>query len=84
MLVLALLIGQALGLPEVENPIPEKIGLGDIFALAGAVGLLGGILRFGSPPSEWERAVRRGGLAGFCIGVVVYCVLLLVQVLSDL
>jgi CDP-diglyceride synthetase len=84
MLVLALLIGQALGLPEVENPIPEKIGVGHIFALAGTLGLMGGIFRFRSSPSEQERAVRRGGLAGFCIGLVVYCVLSLVQVLSDL
>jgi len=38
MFVLALLIAQALGLPEVENPIPEKIGVADIFALAGAGG----------------------------------------------
>ena len=33
-LVLALLLGQAFGLPEVESPIPEKSGLGDVIALA--------------------------------------------------
>lgn len=83
MLVLAVLIGQALGLPEVENPIPERIGVGHIFALAGALGLLGGIARFGSSPAERERAIRWGGLVGFCVGVGLYCALLLVQVLSD-
>jgi hypothetical protein len=84
MFMLALLIGQALGLPEVENPIPDRVGFEHVFALAGALGLLGGMWRFGSPPAERERAVRWGGLIGFCIGVAVYCVLLLVQVLSDL
>jgi Ca2+/Na+ antiporter len=36
-LLLAFLLGQALGLPEVENPIPEKIGLADVFTVAGIV-----------------------------------------------
>jgi hypothetical protein len=84
MLVLALVIGQALGLPEVEDPIPERIGLGHVFALAGAVGLLGGLWRFGAPPAERERAISWGGLIGFCLGVGIYCVLLVVEVISSL
>jgi hypothetical protein len=84
MLVLVLLIGQALGLPEVEDPIPAKIGLGHLFALAGAGGVLGGISRFGSPPAKRERAVGCGTVAGFCFGVAVYCFLLFVQVVSAL
>jgi hypothetical protein len=82
MLVLVLILGQALGLPEVENPIPETIGLEDVFALAGAGGVLGGIRRFGSPSAEQDQGVRWGVFAGFYLGVAAYCLLLLLQVIS--
>ena len=51
MLMLALLIGQALGPPEVEEPIPGQIGLGDLVSLAGAGGVLGAVLSFARPRS---------------------------------
>jgi hypothetical protein len=83
-LVLALLIGQALGLPEVENPIPDKIGLADVFALAGVGGVLGGFAYFGSPPAKREWGVRWGVLGGFCLGAVTYFLCLLLQLLSKI
>lgn len=84
MLALALIIWQVSGLPEVENPIPDRIGLGHLFALAGACGLLGGLFRFGAPPRERERAVSWGSLVGFCIGAGLYMLLLLIQIGSNL
>jgi hypothetical protein len=84
MLVFAFLLGQALGLPEAENPIPEKIGLEDVFTFAGAVGVLGGIACFGSPSAKREQGIKWGVLIGFCLGAAVYCLLLLFQVLSAL
>jgi hypothetical protein len=84
MLALAFLLGQALGLPEVENPIPEKIGLGHILALTGAGAALGGISRFGAAPAKRERAVSWGSLIGFCLGAGSYLLLLLVQIGSSL
>lgn len=78
-----LLIWQALGFPEVEDPIPERIGLESLIALAGAGGLMGGILSFGAPPRKRERAVSLGGLLGFCAGLGIYALSLVVQVISD-
>lgn len=84
MVLLALIVWQALGLPEVENPLPHKIGLEHLFELAGAGGVLGGISRFGSPPAKRERAASWGTVAGFCCGAAVYCLSLLAQVISAL
>jgi hypothetical protein len=83
-LLLAFLLGQALGLPEVEDPIPEKIGLEDVFAFAGACGVLGAIACFRSPSARQEQGVKWGVLIGFCFGAVVYCLLLVIQVMSAL
>jgi len=44
MLVLAALIGQALGLPEVEDPLPNRIGLNFLLSFAGVGGIFGGFL----------------------------------------
>jgi hypothetical protein len=82
-LLLALLLGQALGLPEVENPIPEKIGLEDVFAVAGAGGVLGSIVRFRSTSAKRERGIMWGVLGGFCFGAAAYLLSLAVQVLSS-
>jgi hypothetical protein len=81
MLVFALLLGQAFGLPEVESPIPEKIGLGDIIALAGAGGVLGGMVGVCCSPKNRERAISVGSVLGLCVGAGFYAVVLLVQLL---
>jgi hypothetical protein len=84
MLLAALLLAQALGLPEVEDPIPHKIGLGHLIALAGAGGMLGGLMKVKAPSAKRERAMSLGTMAGFCFGAAVYCLALTVQVISSL
>jgi hypothetical protein len=84
MLTFALVLWQALGLPEAEDPIPDRIGWCHVFALAGAGGVLGEIVGFGLSPAEREWAVRVGNLTGFCFGIGAYCLSLLAQVLSAL
>jgi hypothetical protein len=84
MLLFAFLLGQALGLPEVEDPIPDRIGLQDVFVLAGAGGVLGGIAGLGLPSAQQEQGVKWGTFLGFCCGVAMYCLSLLIQLLSAL
>jgi len=83
MLMLVILFGQALGLPEVENPIPDTIGLTQIFTAAGAGGVIGGVSQFFSARPKQERMVALGGFAGFCLGAAFYCVSLTVQLVFD-
>ena len=79
MLLIALLLGQALGLPEVENPIPERIGLDHLFAVAGAGGVIGGILSVAAWPRRKEEFISLGTVAGFCLAFGFYALSLLVQ-----
>lgn len=81
MLPLAFLLGQAFGLPEVESPIPERIGLTFPFGFAAACGVVAGFLYINSPAKR-ERAISWAGIAGFCLGWCVYLLLLLVQLIS--
>ena len=84
MLLLALFLNQALGLLEVEDPIPDRIGLDDLFSLAGAGSFLGVLFGLGKSPAKQEQQIRKCGVAGFCLGVIVYTFALLVQVASQL
>jgi hypothetical protein len=78
------MLWQALGFPEVEDPIPNRIGLGHIIAFTGAGAVLGEVFRFGSSPTSRERAVRFGSLVGFGIGAAVYFLSLLAEIISAL
>jgi hypothetical protein len=80
MLVLALLIGQALGLPEVEDPIPDKIGLGYLVSFAGAGGVLGAVLSVARPQRR-DLFVSAGTFLGFCGGCGLYAISLAFQIL---
>ena len=82
MLVLALLIGQAFGLPKVEDPIPGTIGLGDLVSLAGAGGVLGAVLSIARPQKR-DLFVSLGTFLGFCFGCGLYALSLAVQLLSS-
>ncbi|HET9198732.1 MAG TPA: hypothetical protein VFN92_10825, partial [Solirubrobacterales bacterium] len=62
----------------------EKIGLEDVFALAGAGGVLGGIAMLGAPSAMRDQGIQWGVFVGFCFGAAAYCLLLLIQVLSVL
>jgi hypothetical protein len=83
MLVLALLLSQALGLPEVEDPMPDKIGLNFLVSLAGVGGMFGGFLSLVWPRRR-EWFISLGTLAGFCIGLAIYVSALIGQLVSRL
>lgn len=84
MLMLALIVLQALGFPEVEDPIPERIGLDSIVGLAGAGGILIGAIGAVVWPRKRERFVGIGTFGGLCLGVVLYALSLLAQLVSNL
>jgi hypothetical protein len=81
-----LAVGQALVLasllPRVENPWPDTIGIGLPFAIAGAGGVLAGALYVGDSKAGHDRAIRRGGIWGFRLGVLFYVLSFLNQVAS--
>jgi hypothetical protein len=79
---LALLLGSFP--PRVEDPLPDSIGLGVPFVLAGAAGVLASVVYADSPTQRRDRAVRLFGRAGFYAGVALYVVSLAVQVVSEL
>jgi hypothetical protein len=70
-------------LPQTEDPIPNTIGLGLLFSLAGAGGLLavvvGSIL--GISDSRQNRWVRIGVSLGFGLGALLYGAVLIGQLL---
>jgi hypothetical protein len=70
-------------LPKVENPIPDTIGLGAIFSLAGAGGVLSLVIAtlLGFPDRQRDAWSRWGMALGFAIGSGVYLISLLAQVL---
>ena len=66
--------------PEIENPLPDRIGLGFPFATAGAGGVLAGIVHSESSTARRDRAIKQGGLIGFRLGVLAYLLVLVIQV----
>lgn len=82
MFLLALIVWQALGFPEVEGPIPDRIGFGFIVSLAGAGGVVGGVLSLVAWPRKREQFVSWGTFIGFFFGVGFYALSLIVQVVS--
>jgi hypothetical protein len=81
-LLFVLFLGQALGLPEVENPIPDTIGFDFIVSLAGAGGILGGVLSLILWPRRQEQFISGGTFLGFCIGCGFYALALIIQLAS--
>lgn len=67
-------------LPRVEDPIPETIGFGSIVFAAGAGGVVAGVVYARSPAAQRDEAVRKGGLWGFWIGLLLYLLALFAQV----
>lgn len=84
MLLFAFLLGQALGLPEVEDPIPDKIGLDYIFSAAGAGGVIGGVLSLVACPRRREEFISLGTFIGLCVGGGLYALSLFIQLSSGL
>jgi len=69
--------------PRVEDPWPDRIGLGLPFALAGAFGVLASVVYADAAPARRDRAIRHGGLAGFWFGTGLYALSLLAQITFD-
>jgi hypothetical protein len=84
MLVLALVVWQALRLPAVEDPIPDRIGLGDLVSLAGTGGVVAGVAFIAASPPKRDKAIRWGALIGFGFGVGLYLVSLVAQLISGI
>jgi hypothetical protein len=84
MLLLAILLGRALGLPEVEDPIPDKIGLSYLVSLSGAGGVLGGVVSVVGWPQKRDQLVSAGTFIGFCVGLGLYLLALIYQLISEL
>ena len=80
----ALIVWQALGFPEVEDPIPDRVGFGTIVGLAGAGGILMGVLGGMVQPRKRERYASIGTFVGLCLGVVLYGLSLFAQLISSL
>jgi hypothetical protein len=66
--------------PEIEDPLPDRIGLGFPFATAGAGGVLAGIVHSESSAARRDRAINKGGSIGLRLGVLAYLLVLAIQV----
>lgn len=71
-------------LPHIEDPWPDRIGLGLPIATAGAGGVLAGVIHAESPAATRDRAIGKGALFGFRAGAAVYLLSLAVQVGSSI
>ncbi|HEX3173226.1 MAG TPA: hypothetical protein VHQ43_03285 [Solirubrobacterales bacterium] len=70
-------------LPRVEDPWPDKIGVELPFATAAIGSVLAGVAFSLTTQEKRERAIKLGGLFGFCAGSAFFVVSLLVQLVSD-
>lgn len=70
-------------LPRVEDPIPDTIGVGFIFSMAGAGGVVMVVLgsMLGMSATELETWARRGVSMGFVTGALFYAAALIGQIL---
>jgi hypothetical protein len=70
-------------LPRVEDPFPDTIGVGVIFSIAGAGGVVGFVAgsMLGASDVEPDLWTRRGVSFGFTVGTIFYAAALVVQVL---
>ena len=70
--------------PQVEDPWPNRIGLGFPIVLAGAGTALGGIIYASAPRALRERAIGRFSTWGFWLGVLFYVMSVVAQVVSQI
>jgi hypothetical protein len=70
-------------LPRAEDPIPDTIGVGILFSLAGAGGVLAVVAgsMLGISDSRQNRWARLGVSLGFMLGALLYVTALLSQLL---
>jgi len=79
---LLLIVGSVF--PRVEDPWPDEIGIGFPVVLAGAGTALAGVIYASAPRARRERAIGRFGLWGFWIGMLLYAMSVVAQVVSSL
>jgi len=70
--------------PRVEDPWPDEIGFGFPVVLAGAGAVLARAIYASAPRSHRERAIGRFSVWGFWIGVLLYAMSVVAQVVSSL
>jgi hypothetical protein len=70
-------------LPRVEDPIPDTIGVGALFTAAGAGGVIAVVAGsvFGASEKQQNWLARVGVSIGFVVGVAVYAISLVGQLL---
>lgn len=70
-------------LPQAEDPIPDTIGVGVLFSLAGAGGVLAVVVgsMLGISESRQNRWARLGVSFGFALGALLYGTALISQLL---
>jgi hypothetical protein len=71
-------------LPKVSDPWPSSIGIDLPLTMAGGGGVFAGVVYSLAAHEKREHAVKLGGLAGFCLGALLYCIALLNQIASHL
>jgi hypothetical protein len=76
-----LLLLLASGLPQVEDPLPDRIGLSAPFIGAGAGSVVAGVIFAAAPQCRRERAIRLGGVLGFGLGAGLYLLSLTAQLI---
>jgi hypothetical protein len=59
-------------IPRAESPLPKTVDISSPFALAGAGGLIGGLIRPGATPARRYLLSRRWSLLGLAIGFLLY------------
>lgn len=70
--------------PRVEDPWPDTVGLWLPFSTWGVGMALAGVVFNRATQERREDAIRWGGFWGFVVGVLLYVLALLVQVISSL
>lgn len=71
-------------LPRVEDPIPDRIGLGTVFACVGIGGAFAGVVCSAASNTRRDRAIKWGGVLGFAAGACLYVLSLVAQLVSGI
>lgn len=71
-------------LPRVEDPWPDRIGLGFLATAAGTGALLATLAFAAADARRRERATLWGTVVGFAVGSAIYLVSLAAQLFSEI
>jgi hypothetical protein len=76
------LVGLASAIPRAVGPLPETIDLSTPFAIAGAGGVIGGLVRPGATAVQRDLYARRWSLSALVGGFALYGFVVMYQLLS--